>query len=186
MPRRREENLNKWLVVRCQLGEAAAFDELVEGWHGRLWSYVRRLCDDDERAEEALQETWLRILRGLPKLREPSRLSAWMHRIARNVVMDRLRGKYANPTTSEVDPDQLEGEPAGVELRGRSRRPASRSHDPADGRTRRLDPLLCPGVVPGRDRGGSRGAGRDGQVKVVQSSCIAAPAAAGDHLRRSR
>ena len=111
MSRNRPTNANQLLVVRCQLGETSAFDELVERWHGRLWSYLRRLTADGEQAEEALQETWLRVLRGLPRLRDGRCLATWMHRIARNVVMDRLRAEYARPATCELDPERLESEP---------------------------------------------------------------------------
>lgn len=111
MAPRHGENHNDLLVVRCQLGEPAAFDDLVEAWHRRLWSYIRRLTDDDESAAEAIQETWLRVLRGLPRLRETGRFAPWIHRIARNVVMDRLRGEYSKPRTSDVDPDSLQGAP---------------------------------------------------------------------------
>lgn len=43
---------DEWLVVRCQLGEAPAFDELAERWGRPLWRYVRRLANTDEAAEE--------------------------------------------------------------------------------------------------------------------------------------
>jgi hypothetical protein len=33
---------DEWLVVRCQLGERPAFDELIQRWHEPLWKYVRR------------------------------------------------------------------------------------------------------------------------------------------------
>ncbi len=36
-----------------------------------------------------------------------------MHRIARNVVMDRLRGEYARPPTCGLDPERVEGAVAG-------------------------------------------------------------------------
>jgi RNA polymerase sigma-70 factor (ECF subfamily) len=83
------------LALRCQLGEAEAFEELVERWHLPLWKYVRRLAPDDHQAEEILQDVWLRIVRGLPNLREPSRLAAWMFRIARYASLDRMRGSYS-------------------------------------------------------------------------------------------
>lgn len=83
------------LVVRCQLGEREAFDELAERWHLPIWRYVRRLLGRDEEAEEVAQEVWLRILRGILALQEPGRLPAWIFTIARRTVMDRLRVRYA-------------------------------------------------------------------------------------------
>ena len=86
---------NELLAVRCQLGEAAAFDELVERWHGPLWRYIRRMLRDASVAEEVHQEVWLKILRGIDRLRQPERLVPWMFSIARISVLDRLRGRYA-------------------------------------------------------------------------------------------
>lgn len=44
---RREAEL---LAVRCQLGERAAFDELIAAWQSPLLQYARRMCPDDEAA----------------------------------------------------------------------------------------------------------------------------------------
>lgn len=94
MPADSNKRENELLAIRCQLGERVAFDEVVDRWHRPLWSYIRRIADRDDVAEELVQETWLRILRGIVKLREPARLVEWMFGIAHRVLMDRLREKY--------------------------------------------------------------------------------------------
>lgn len=91
------------LAVRCQLGEPAAFDALVERWHPALWSYVRRVSDDDDQAAELLQDTWLRVLRAMPRLRDPARLRPWLFGIARRALMDRLRDRYAAPAQEPIE-----------------------------------------------------------------------------------
>ena len=48
--RERETLEDELLAIRCQLGEPAAFDALIERWHGPLWKYARRLTGDDEAA----------------------------------------------------------------------------------------------------------------------------------------
>jgi RNA polymerase sigma factor (sigma-70 family) len=93
--RSREAARQELLVIRCQLGEREAFDELVNRWHLPIWRYVRRLVSRDEDAEEVTQEAWLRILRGILALKDPMRLPAWIFTIARRAVMDRLRVRYA-------------------------------------------------------------------------------------------
>lgn len=97
------------LAVRCQLGEAAGFDALIERWHAPLWKYVRRLVDDDEAAADTSQDVWLRVLRALPRLRDPSRLRAWLFGIARRTVMDRLRRRYAEPEEMSLDSGDADG-----------------------------------------------------------------------------
>ncbi len=91
------------LAIRCQLGEADAFDELVHRWHAPLWGFLRRLSGDADIAADALQETWLAILRGIPRLREPARLRPWLFGIARRVAMNRLRSQYRDAVDESVD-----------------------------------------------------------------------------------
>ncbi len=103
------------LAVRCQLGERAAFDALIARWHQPLWQYLRRLSDA-EIANDLCQETWLRVIRGLVRLREPAKLRPWLFGIAHRVAMDRLRVKYAAPVLSAVDLAEIPGDSDDVNL----------------------------------------------------------------------
>ena len=94
------------IVVRCQLGERAAFDELIARWHKPLWRYARNISGNDPAADDASQEVWLRVLRGIARLQDGAKLRAWLFGIARRVLMDRLREQYARPASSDVDIDQ--------------------------------------------------------------------------------
>jgi RNA polymerase sigma factor (sigma-70 family) len=93
------------------VGEPAAFDDLIARWHGPLWGFVRRLVGHDEAAREILQDVWLRVIRGIPRLRDPSKLRAWLFGIARRTVMDRLRQRYAESRTEDVDVEEIVAEP---------------------------------------------------------------------------
>ncbi len=92
------------VVVRCLLGERAAFGELVERWHRPLWSFVRRMVRNPARSDDLTQEVWLRVVRGLPQLAAPDRFPAWLFTLARRVVYDELRQSYR-----QLDTDQLAG-----------------------------------------------------------------------------
>ena len=83
------------LVIRCQLGEPEAFDALVLRWHLPLSRYIKGLLPGDAAAEDVVQELWIGILRGIPRLREPGALAPWLFAIARRAVMTRLRRRYA-------------------------------------------------------------------------------------------
>ena len=91
------------LAVRCQLGEREAFDLLTERWHQPLWRYARRVTGSDDAASEVVQDVWLRVLRGIARLREPARLRSWLFGIAHRTLMDRLRGRYANAAVTDID-----------------------------------------------------------------------------------
>jgi RNA polymerase sigma factor (sigma-70 family) len=95
------------LAVRCQLGERGAFDDLIARWHEPLWRYLRRLAGNDDAAKDLSQDTWIRVFRGIVRLREPSKLRPWLFGVARNAAMDRLRSHYAAGLQADVDLDEL-------------------------------------------------------------------------------
>jgi RNA polymerase sigma-70 factor (ECF subfamily) len=94
---------DEWLVLRCQIGEREAFDLLIARWHEPLWRYAVRVTGDPDASADLVQEVWLRVLRGFGRLREAARFQAWLFGIARRVLMDRLRVRYAGPQFDEVD-----------------------------------------------------------------------------------
>ena len=103
----RDSRDDELLAIRCQLGEPGAFDNLIERWHGPLWTYVRRLTGEDDAAMEVIQNVWIRVIRGVARLRDTSKFRAWMFGIARRTLMDRLREQYAQPTAPDVDMNDI-------------------------------------------------------------------------------
>jgi len=101
---------DEWLVVRCQLGERPAFDELIRRWQQPVWKYVRCQIGADDAAKEVTQEVWIRVLRGISRLRDGSKLRAWLFGIVRRVLMDRLRQQYAAPAAVQANIDELAAE----------------------------------------------------------------------------
>jgi RNA polymerase sigma factor (sigma-70 family) len=100
------------LVVRCQLGERSAFDELIERWHPAIATYARRVAGDDDAAGDVVQDVWLRVLRGIGRLRDGSKLRPWLFGIARRVLMDRLRQRYAFPNHADIDASEIAADAA--------------------------------------------------------------------------
>jgi RNA polymerase sigma-70 factor (ECF subfamily) len=91
----KEEICAQLLVVRRRRGDPAALEELIRIWQDRLFYFVRRLVSNEEDAWDALQETWLAVMRGLDK-QEMRSVIPWMYGIARNKALDKLRVKYAD------------------------------------------------------------------------------------------
>jgi RNA polymerase sigma-70 factor (ECF subfamily) len=107
---RDSEASDELVVIRCLIGERDAFDLLIERWYVPVRRYVMRATNDADAAGDLLQDVWLRVLRGLPSLRDPSRFRPWLFGIARRVLMDRLRARYAEPSFAGTETDEL---PAG-------------------------------------------------------------------------
>jgi RNA polymerase sigma-70 factor (ECF subfamily) len=90
------------LVVRCQAGDEAAFEELMERYAPRLRYFLRKVVGDP--AEDVLQEVWLDVFRGLPRLADPQAFRAWIYRIARDRAFGHLRkSKYQEQSLGEID-----------------------------------------------------------------------------------
>ena len=85
---------DRLLVVRCQLGERGALEELVSRWERPLLFYVRRLLPAEQDALPVMQEVWVKVLSGLASLRDPGRLAPWLYALARHTLMDHLRDRY--------------------------------------------------------------------------------------------
>lgn len=81
------------------------FEALYLEHRDELYGFlVRRV--GRERAEDAFQETFLRALRGYPKLRHGSHLRAWLYTIAARVAADEHRRRPPpTPAPAEAAPD---------------------------------------------------------------------------------
>lgn len=95
------------IVVRCQLGERAAFDLLMHRWSEPILCHASRLIDDPEHARDLAQEIWLRVLRGIGGLRDQTRFRSWLFGIAHRAFADTLRTSYKEPGRVEFDLDDL-------------------------------------------------------------------------------
>jgi RNA polymerase sigma-70 factor (ECF subfamily) len=91
MRRTSEQIIDEILVIDCQAGSARALDALVSRWHRRLWQHAYRLVGDTDAAWDVTQQSWLAIIKGLRKLREPSYFKAWAYRITTSKAVDWIR-----------------------------------------------------------------------------------------------
>jgi RNA polymerase sigma-70 factor (ECF subfamily) len=81
-------------VIRAAMaGDSEAFAVLVRAYQVPVWSFLSRLLGDRTQAEDATQETFLRVYRSLPGFEFRSRFSTWLLQIARNTGLDALRSR---------------------------------------------------------------------------------------------
>lgn len=79
------------LVDRLRRGDAAAFDRVYAAYHPRLFSFLLRLSGRRDTAEDLAQETWLKLAKAAPGLREDTTLAPLLFTIARNAFMSHRR-----------------------------------------------------------------------------------------------
>ena len=75
----------KLVVIRCQVGDRSAFEELVARYQARLQGFLFKLIGGRETVEDLAQEVWMDVFRDLPKLNDPGAFLPWFYRIVRNL-----------------------------------------------------------------------------------------------------
>jgi len=78
------------LLFAFRKGDVAALDVLVCRYQGQLHGYLRAMTGSQADADDLFQETWLRVIRNPGSFRGGA-FNAWIWRIARNLLIDRLR-----------------------------------------------------------------------------------------------
>lgn len=79
--RTRERVVDELLVLAAQARQVEAFERLASRWHPRLLRHARRLTADADGAQDAVQEAWVAIARGLRGLQDPACFGSWALRI---------------------------------------------------------------------------------------------------------
>lgn len=92
------------LVRRVQQGNGEAFEELVRRYERKVYNIAYRLLGNEEDAAEALQDTFLRAYRFIPKFKFKSSFYTWLYRIATNVSLTKLRRRRTQETVSLDEP----------------------------------------------------------------------------------
>jgi RNA polymerase sigma-70 factor (ECF subfamily) len=92
------EGLDDNALVTSYLGGASrAFDLLVERYQTRLLNFVYRTVGDRERAEDLVQEAFVRVHRHLARFDRSKKFSTWIYTIASNLAKNELRNRSRNP-----------------------------------------------------------------------------------------
>lgn len=79
------------LVASARQGDEAAQRRLILAYQERLGGFVYSVIGSTADIDDVTQQILLRMLAGLPKLREDARFEAWLFRLARNVCLSHLR-----------------------------------------------------------------------------------------------
>ncbi len=105
----------------------AAFHALVDRYHRRVFAVCLPVLGSVSDAEDATQETFLKLARNAASFRGDAKLSTWLYRVARNVCTDHVRHDARRPSTpvaevgdldaAPVEPDASPGTDAAVSVR---------------------------------------------------------------------
>ena len=79
------------LVARAKLGDENGFAELYQRHNRRITSLCLRMLRNQAEGEELVQDTFVQAFRKLDTFRGDSAFSTWLHRIAVNLVLMKMR-----------------------------------------------------------------------------------------------
>ncbi|HET6575471.1 MAG TPA: sigma-70 family RNA polymerase sigma factor, partial [Fimbriiglobus sp.] len=95
-------------IAAAQAGDRQAFGRLVERYWDRLYRWLYHLTRDRHKAEDLVQETFLKVLAALDSFRPGSNFRAWLFRIGHNNFVNLKR---AERRTSHPLPEDTAGSP---------------------------------------------------------------------------
>jgi RNA polymerase sigma-70 factor, ECF subfamily len=100
VPDRREAEA----IEEAKAGSGAAFEYLYHLHKRRIYSLCLRMTGDTADAEDLTQEAFLQMFRKIGTFRGEAAFSTWLHRLAVNLVLMRVRKKSLLTTSLEETP----------------------------------------------------------------------------------
>jgi RNA polymerase sigma-70 factor, ECF subfamily len=84
-------------------GDFGAFEDLAMPLFGRLYNFACWLTRDRAAAEDLVQETYMKALRGFSSFQQGTNFRAWIYRILRNTFLTSQTGLKARATVDIED-----------------------------------------------------------------------------------
>ena len=85
------------LVAAHLEGHPLAFSELYNRYRDRLVHFIRRKTGDGDRAEDLVQEAFVRVTRHLHRFDQSKKFSTWIYTICSNLAKNELRNRSRSP-----------------------------------------------------------------------------------------
>jgi RNA polymerase sigma-70 factor, ECF subfamily len=98
-----EDHVAEGLLEGCREGRPEAFERLYEQTGARMKSLAANLLGNTADAEDAVQETFLKIYRGARGFQGSAAVSTWAYRILINTCYDALRRRRRRPEDLPAD-----------------------------------------------------------------------------------
>lgn len=92
------------LLAAAQQGDKRAFGRLVRAHQRRVYACAVKMLGDGGDADDAVQETFVRAWRALPRFDGRSQLSTWLYRVCVNVCLNHIRKRKRHDASDIGDP----------------------------------------------------------------------------------
>ena len=114
-PRTASADEDRRLAVACSKGESGAFERIYRTHGERMKSIAFNHLGNVSDAEDAVQETLLKVHRAATSYTGEASFSTWMYRILINTCYDALRRRKRRPEETAIEEMPLERSAAGVD-----------------------------------------------------------------------
>jgi RNA polymerase sigma-70 factor, ECF subfamily len=124
------ETSDEQLMLAFKSGDARAFRVLVQRHRGPVFNFILRYTGHKARAEDLLQETWLKVVRSSSEYEPKAKFTTWVYTIARNLCVDSARKETYRQTDSldaparDADDGRSMGESVGDQVSAQPERAA--------------------------------------------------------------
>jgi len=109
--------------MKPNVSSEKGFTDLVSKYRSPIHRYVLTVVRNPTVAEDLTQETFLRVFRKLETLRDDTKVSAWLYRIATNLCRDHFRRSSRSPKTLSIEASREDESTAVEETLGDTDRP---------------------------------------------------------------
>lgn len=94
---------DRYYINQILEGDTQAFAPLVDRYKHLVYTLAFRMTKNTEEAEEAAQDTFVKVFRSLDKFKGESKFSTWVYKVAYNTCLDRLKKQKAAPLAVTIE-----------------------------------------------------------------------------------
>jgi len=95
------------LVRRCAQGDAAAWEEIVQRFHRRIYNICYRFAGSADDAQDLTQEVFIKVYRTVGSFDgEKASFNTWVTTVTRNLLVDHFRKTRNDRATDSIDAAQ--------------------------------------------------------------------------------
>ena len=80
-------------MINSQLGDADALQQLMKMWYPKLLGYAYRQLGDQQKAQDAVQNTFEVVAKTIRKIKDPGSFAKWIYQILQYKSVDIIRQK---------------------------------------------------------------------------------------------
>ena len=99
---------DRQILEQAQLGNKAAFDQLVKNWYPRIYNFGYKYFANHHEASEVSQKTFITVYTKLSQLKDIGKFRSWIYQIASNYCHEAQRKNRKRHMTSLAPPGENE------------------------------------------------------------------------------